>query len=258
MAKTAVTSRKAPAPKSGGKPLVIVESPAKAKTIGKILGGEYMIEASVGHIRDLPASAAEIPADKKKEPWARLGIDVEHDFQPLYVISPGKREQIRKLKALLKDASLLYLATDEDREGESISWHLEEVLDPVRGPRPGSTRSRRSYPEALEHPRAIDMNLVEAQETRRIVDRLYGYSVSPLLWKKIRPRLSAGRVQSVAVRLIVERERERIRFRSADYWDLTGGFEAAGLPNGCSRPRCSRWRADAWPSARTSTRRRAG
>ena len=215
--------------KKQGKSLVIVESPAKARTIGKFLGDEYQIEASIGHVRDLPSSAAEIPASLKKEKWARLGIDVESDFKPLYVVPRDKKDHLKKLKAAVADASILYLATDEDREGESISWHLLEELEPKceikRLVFHEITKS--AILEALEHPRDIDMALVEAQETRRLVDRLYGYTVSPLLWKKVKPQLSAGRVQSVAIRLIVERERERIRFHAADYWSLSATFAAA-------------------------------
>jgi DNA topoisomerase-1 len=212
------------------KPVVIVESPAKARTISKFLGKDYVIEASVGHVRDLPANAAEIPAAVKKEPWARLGIDVDEGFRPLYVVPKDKKEHLRKLKALVKDASILYLATDEDREGESISWHLLEELKPkVEVKRLVFHEiTKAAIQHALDNPREIDMDLVAAQETRRIVDRLFGYEVSPLLWRKIKPRLSAGRVQSVAVRLIVERERERIRFVPADWWDLIGTFAAEG------------------------------
>ncbi|HLQ38545.1 MAG TPA: type I DNA topoisomerase, partial [Planctomycetota bacterium] len=216
--------------KKHGKPLVIVESPAKARTIAKFLGSDYVIEASIGHIRDLPANAAEIPPALKKEKWARLGIDVDKEFRPLYVVPKEKKEQIKKLRDALKHAPVLYLATDEDREGESISWHLVQELQPK------CTIKRLVFHEitkpaileALKHPRQIDSDLVEAQETRRIVDRLYGYTVSPLLWKKVRPQLSAGRVQSVAVRLIVERERERMRFKPADYWSLEGVFAGQG------------------------------
>ncbi|MCC6671174.1 MAG: type I DNA topoisomerase [Planctomycetes bacterium] len=213
-----------------GKPLVIVESPTKARTIGKFLGSGFAIEASVGHIRDLPANAAEIPAELKKEKWARLGIDIDNEFLPLYVVPPGKQDQIRKLRKLLADAPTLYLATDEDREGESISWHLLEVLKPKVAIHRLVFHeiTKEAIQEALANPREIDTNLVEAQETRRLVDRLYGYSVSPLLWKKIRPRLSAGRVQSVAVRLVVEREEARIRFHAARYFDLAGTFAAKG------------------------------
>jgi DNA topoisomerase-1 len=218
--------------KAQSKPLVIVESPAKARTLSKFLGKDYDIEASIGHIRDLPASAAEIPAAYKGESWARLGIDIEHGFRPLYVVPRDKREQIRKLKTMVKDASLVYLATDEDREGESISWHLVEELEPKVEVRRLVFHeiTKTAILRALESPRDINQDLVEAQETRRLVDRLYGYTVSPLLWKKIRPKLSAGRVQSVAVRLVVEREQERIRFRSASYWDLEGTFHAEQGP----------------------------
>ncbi len=211
-----------------GKALVIVESPAKARTIAKFLGDDYAVEASVGHVRDLPANAEEIPAAVKKEKWARLGIDVEDDFKPLYIVPKHKKEQLKKLKALLKDASALYLATDEDREGESISWHLVQELKPKCDTHRLVFHeiTKTAIKAALENPRSIDQDLVEAQETRRLVDRLFGYSVSPLLWKKVKPRLSAGRVQSVAVRLVVEREQERIRFVSAGYWDLQGTFDA--------------------------------
>jgi DNA topoisomerase-1 len=208
--------------KQGGTPVVIVESPAKARTIGKFLGSDYRIEASIGHIRDLPSDASEVPAELKKEKWAKLGIDVEHDFKALYVVPADKREHLKKLRGMVKDAPVLYLATDEDREGESISWHLVQELRPKCETKRLVFHeiTKSAILEALENPRQIDMDLVEAQETRRLVDRLYGYTVSPLLWKKVRPRLSAGRVQSVAVRLIVERERERMRFQAADYWSL--------------------------------------
>lgn len=208
------------------KHLVIVESPAKARTLARFLGDDYHVEASIGHIRDLPESAAEIPAQFKKEPWARLGVNVEEGFEPLYVVPSSKKDHIRKLKALLKECDALYLATDEDREGESISWHLKEVLKPkVPIHRLVFHEiTKKAILEALETVRDIDEDLVRAQETRRILDRLYGYEVSPLLWKKVRPRLSAGRVQSVAVRLIVERERARMAFKRATYWDLVGQF----------------------------------
>ncbi len=221
------TARKA-APERGSRkrPLVIVESPAKARTIGGFLGSDFIIEACVGHVRDLPANAAEIPEKYKKEKWARLGIDVEGGFRPLYVVPKQKREHIRRLKQCLKDASCLYLATDEDREGEAISWHLVQELKPQVDVRRLVFHeiTKSAIHQALDHPRSINEDLVEAQETRRLVDRIYGYQVSPLLWKKIRPKLSAGRVQSVAVKLVVERERERSRFRSAAYWDVRGTF----------------------------------
>jgi DNA topoisomerase-1 len=209
------------------KPLVIVESPAKAKTIAGFLGQDYIVESSIGHIRDLPARAAEVPAAYKGEPWARLGIDVDNDFKPLYIVPPGRaKEQVRKLKELVKDASEIYLATDEDREGESIAWHLLEVL----GPRVPVKRmvfheiTKAAIERAVEEWREVNLPLVDAQETRRLLDRLYGYEVSPVLWKKVMPKLSAGRVQSVATRMIVERERERMRFRAAGWWDLEGTF----------------------------------
>ncbi|MBI5853215.1 MAG: type I DNA topoisomerase [Planctomycetes bacterium] len=218
------------AKRKDGLPVVIVESPAKARTIAKFLGSKYVIEASVGHVRDLPAGAEEIPEAYKKEKWARLGIDVDDDFKPLYVVPKEKAATIKKLKAAVKDASILYLATDEDREGESISWHLVQLLEPKVEVRRLVFHeiTKEAILHALENPRELDTDLVEAQETRRIVDRLYGYSVSPLLWRKIKPRLSAGRVQSVAVRLIVERERERLRFVPADWWDLRGTFGKRG------------------------------
>jgi DNA topoisomerase-1 len=209
-----------------GKALVIVESPAKARTIGKFLGRGYTVEASIGHIRDLPQGAKQIPAKFKDEPWSNLGVNVNDNFTPIYVIPPGKTKQIKLLKDLLKSADALYLATDEDREGEAISWHLLEVLKPKvpvhRLVFHEITQS--AIQDALQSPRDVDEGLVRAQETRRIVDRLYGYEVSPLLWRKVRPKLSAGRVQSVAVRLLVERERERMAFVSAAWWDLLGRF----------------------------------
>lgn len=209
-----------------GTSLVIVESPTKARTIANFLPAGFVVEASVGHIRDLPNSADEIPEDVKGQPWARLGIDVEHDFKPLYVVPPEKRKQVTKLKKLLRDAREVYLATDEDREGESISWHLVEVLEPDVPLRRLVFHeiTREAIQAALASPRELDTRLVKAQETRRILDRLYGYEVSPILWRKVKPRLSAGRVQSVTIRLIVERERERQRFRKSTYWDLTGTF----------------------------------
>jgi DNA topoisomerase-1 len=202
--------------------LVIVESPAKAKTIARYLGDGYVVESSIGHIRDLPRNAADVPASHKGQPWARLGVDVDNHFAPLYVVSADKRQQVSKLKALLKDADELFLATDEDREGEAIAWHLLETLKPKVPVRrmvfheitPAAIRA------AVASPRELDERLVDAQETRRILDRLYGYEVSPVLWKKVGPRLSAGRVQSVFTRLLVERERERMAFRAASYWDL--------------------------------------
>ena len=210
------------------KPLVIVESPAKAKTIAGYLGSGFVVESSVGHVRDLPDDASEIPAAYRGESWARLGIDVDNDFKPLYVVSSRKKDVVKRLKALLKDASELYLATDEDREGESIAWHLREVLSP-RVPVKRMVFHEITAPairRAVEDTRDLDMPLVDAQETRRMLDRLYGFEVSPVLWRRIKPRLSAGRVQSVATRMIVERERERMRFRAAGWWDLEASFTA--------------------------------
>ncbi|KPP96696.1 MAG: DNA topoisomerase TopA [Bacteroidetes bacterium HLUCCA01] len=212
------------------KSLVIVESPTKAKTIRKFLGKNYTVDSSYGHIRDLPASAKEIPAKFKKEKWANLGINTDDAFEPLYVISAEKKKVVKKLKDLLKDSDELILATDEDREGEGIAWHILEVL------KPNVPVKRMVFHEitkdainrALENFRTIDMNLVDAQETRRVVDRLAGYTISPLLWKKIAPGLSAGRVQSVAVELLVQRERERMRFRSGSYWDLRAKLTPSG------------------------------
>ena len=210
-------------------PLVIVESPAKAIKIAEYLGDDYMVESSIGHVRDLPRNAADVPATHKGEKWASLGIDVENDFKPLYIVSSEKKEHVRKLKALMKDASELVLATDKDREGEAIAWHLTEVLNPrVPVKRIVFTEiTPEAIQRAVESPGELDRRLVDAQEARRLLDRLYGYEVSPVLWKKVMPKLSAGRVQSVATRIVVERERERIEFRSANYWDIKGTFEAA-------------------------------
>lgn len=206
--------------------LVIVESPTKAKTIKRFLPPDYVVESSYGHIRDLPQSASDIPASVKTQPWARLGVNIEQDFAPLYIIPKEKKKQVTKLKALLKDADALYLASDEDREGEAISWHLLEVLKPTvpiyRMVFHEITKS--AIMAALEHPRQLDMHLVEAQEARRILDRLYGYEVSPILWRKIAPKLSAGRVQSAALHLIVAREQERMKFHNGEFWDITGTF----------------------------------
>lgn len=209
----------------GGRRLVIVESPAKAKTIKGYLGPGYVVEASVGHIRDLPNGAAEVP-DKYTGEVRRLGVDVEHDFAPIYVVNADKKAQVRKLKDLLAESDELFLATDEDREGEAIAWHLQEVLKPkVPVHRMVFHEiTKDAIRDAVANPRELNQRMVDAQETRRILDRLYGYEVSPVLWKKVMPRLSAGRVQSVATRMVVERERERIAFRSAEYWDLTGTF----------------------------------
>lgn len=218
----------------GGRRLVIVESPAKAKTIKGYLGPGYVVEASVGHIRDLPSGAAEVP-EKYTGEVRRLGVDVDHDFQPIYVVNADKKAQVRKLKELLAESDELFLATDEDREGEAIAWHLQEVLKPkVPVHRMVFHEiTKDAIQQAVANPRELNKRMVDAQETRRILDRLYGYEVSPVLWKKVMRGLSAGRVQSVATRLVVERERERIAFRSAEYWDLTGTFSTgrAGDPS---------------------------
>ena len=212
-----------------GTRLVIVESPAKARTIAGYLGKGYVVESSIGHIRDMPDKAAEIPEKYRAEPWARLGVDVDNDFQALYVVPSDKKQQVSKLKALLKDADELYLATDEDREGEAIAWHLTEEL------KPKVPTKRMVFHEitpeaiarAIANPTELNQGKVDAYQTRRVLDRLYGYEVSPVLWKKVMPRLSAGRVQSVATRLIVDKERDRIKFRSASYWDLEADFATA-------------------------------
>jgi DNA topoisomerase-1 len=201
---------------------VIVESPAKARKIASYLGSDYVVESSRGHIRDLPRGAADVPAKYKGESWARLGVDVDHAFEPLYIITPDKRSTVTELRNALKSADELYLATDGDREGEAIAWHLMQTLKPTVPVRRMVFHeiTERAIRAAAEHPRDLDQDLVDAQETRRILDRLYGYEVSPVLWRKVMPKLSAGRVQSVATRIIVRRERERIAFVSASYWDL--------------------------------------
>jgi DNA topoisomerase-1 len=209
--------------------LVIVESPAKARTIGGYLGQGYVVESSIGHIRDLPNSAADTPAKIKDKPWGRLAVDVDNGFEPYYVVPRDKKSHISKLKGLLKDADELYLATDEDREGEAIAWHLLDELKPKNIPVKRMVFheiTKAAILEAAENPRELAMDLVEAQETRRILDRLYGYEVSPVLWKKVMSGLSAGRVQSVATRLVVDREQERMAFKVASYWDLEGTFDA--------------------------------
>jgi DNA topoisomerase-1 len=223
-----VATKASNAANGSGHKLVIVESPAKAKTIAGYLGAGYVVESSIGHIRDLPRDASDVPAAIKGEKWGRLGVDVDNGFTPYYVVSRDKKPHMTKLKGLLKEASELYLATDEDREGEAIAWHLQEELKPkVPVHRMVFHEiTKQAIQEAVASPRALDLDLVEAQEARRILDRLYGYEVSPVLWKKIMPKLSAGRVQSVATRLVVNRERERIAFRVASYWDLEGTFDA--------------------------------
>jgi DNA topoisomerase-1 len=215
-----------------GTKLVIVESPAKARKIGSFLGDDYVVEASVGHIRDLPQRAADIPKEFKKFAWAKEGVNIEEDFAPLYVINPDKKAKVSELKELMKDADELILATDEDREGEAIAWHLIEVLRPKIPVKRMVFHeiTKEAIQKAANETRDLDYRLVDAQETRRVLDRLYGYRLSPVLWKKVMPRISAGRVQSVATRLIVERERERMAFISSAWWDLAAvcepGFNA--------------------------------
>ena len=209
--------------------LVIVESPTKAKTIRNFLPDGYQVEASMGHVRDLPQSATEIPAAVKKEEWARIGVNVRANFEPLYVIPKDKQKKVKELRSAIKGADELILATDEDREGESISWHLTQVLKPKVPIKRMVFHeiTREAIQKALQECRDIDEDLVHAQETRRILDRLVGYTLSPLLWKKIAPRLSAGRVQSVAVTLLVDRERERRAFKKGEYWDLKADLNHA-------------------------------
>ena len=212
-----------------GTRLVIVESPAKARTIAGYLGKGYVVESSIGHIRDMPDKAAEIPEKYRAQPWARLGVDVDNDFKALYVVPADKKQQVSKLKTLLKDADELYLATDEDREGEAIAWHLLEELKPKVPTRRMVFHeiTPEAIARAIANPTQLNDGKVDAYQTRRVLDRLYGYEVSPVLWKKVMPKLSAGRVQSVATRLIVDREWERIKFRSAGYWDLEAEFGTA-------------------------------
>jgi DNA topoisomerase-1 len=239
--KKGVTAKKAAAAKKvaakngaagaagAGRRLVIVESPHKARTIAGFLGQGYVVESSIGHIRDMPDKAAEIPEKYRKEPWARLGVNVDEGFEALYVVHADKKSQVSKLKSLLKDADELLLATDEDREGEAIAWHLLEELKP-KVPTHRMVFHEitpEAIAQAVANPRDLDQGLVDAYQTRRVLDRLYGYEVSPVLWKKVMPKLSAGRVQSVATRLVVARERERMAFRTARYWDLEAVFAAA-------------------------------
>ena len=209
------------------KKLVIVESPAKARKIGDYLGDGFIVEASVGHIRDLPQRAADIPKDVKKLAWSKEGVDIENDFAPLYVINPDKKAKVAELKELMKGADELLLATDEDREGEAIAWHLVEVLEPKIPIKRMvfNEITKEAIQAAVENTRDLDYNLIDAQETRRVLDRLYGYRLSPVLWKKVMPRISAGRVQSVATKLIVEKERERMAFISSSWWDLNATCE---------------------------------
>src|SRR2546430_10520412 len=210
---------------STGKRMVIVESPAKAKTISGYLGPGYVVEASLGHVRDLPSKAADVPLKYKKEPWARLGVDVDNGFTPLYVVSSDRKSQIAKLTKLAKEVDEVYLATDEDREGEAIAWHLLETIKP-KVPVKRMVFHEITKPAiqaAVSSPRDLDRNLVNAYEYRRILDRLYGYEVSPVLWKKVMPKLSAGPVQSVATRVAGGRERARVAVRPPPYPDHPAG-----------------------------------
>ncbi|WP_225755050.1 type I DNA topoisomerase [Actinotalea sp. Marseille-Q4924] len=219
-----------------GRKLVIVESPAKARTIAGYLGDSYTVEASVGHIRDLP-QPSELPADMKKGPFGKFAVDVDHGFEPYYVVDPDKKKKVAELKRALKESDELYLATDEDREGEAIAWHLLQELKPKVPVKRMVFHeiTREAITRALENTRELDERLVDAQETRRILDRLYGYEVSPVLWRKVRQGLSAGRVQSVATRMVVERERERMAFRAADYWDVRGEFHVQAPADDAAR-----------------------
>ena len=224
-------SKKATSPGGGlGRALVIVESPTKGRTIRAFLPDGYTVAASMGHIRDLPGDAKEIPAKYKGEEWARIGVNVANNFEPLYIVPSDKKSVVKELKDLLKDVDTLYLATDEDREGESISWHLLEVLQPKVPVKRMVFHeiTKEAIGEALQHTRDVDQDMVRAQETRRILDRLVGYTLSPLLWKKVAFGLSAGRVQSVATRLVVDRERERMAFRTGSYWDLSATLALSG------------------------------
>jgi DNA topoisomerase-1 len=229
-----VATEKTATNQPGVRRLVIVESPAKAKTIAGYLGSGFEVEASVGHIRDLP-TPSELPAEEKKGRFGKFAVDVNADFEPFYVVDADKKKKVAELKRALKQADELFLATDEDREGEAIAWHLLQVLDPKVPVRRMVFHeiTRDAIREAVEQTRELDQSLVDAQETRRILDRLYGYEVSPVLWRKVRQGLSAGRVQSVATRLVVERERERIAFRTAEYWDIEATLEK---PGGASAP----------------------
>lgn len=240
---------------ASGRRLVIVESPRKARTIAEYLGPEFDVEASVGHIRDLP-QPSELPADMKKGPFGKFAVDVDNGFEAYYVVDADKKKKVSELKRALKDADELFLATDEDREGEAIAWHLLEVLQPKIPVHRMVFHeiTREAIQRALEQTRDLDERLVDAQETRRILDRLYGYEVSPVLWRKVRAGLSAGRVQSVATRLVVERERERMAFRAASYWDVTGTFAPAeGTETQREfEARLVAWTGSGWPPDVTS------
>ena len=206
------------------KKLVIVESPAKAKTIGSYLGPDFEVLASIGHIRDLHPNAKGLPEELRKKWWADYSVDVDNDFEAIYEVPPEKSQQVSRLRQAMKGKEELILATDEDREGESISWHLLQTLKPAKAVKVSRIAfheiTKQAIQEALQNPRQIDKDLVEAQEARRILDRLYGYTLSPVLWSRVMKNLSAGRVQSPAVKLIVDRDIQRRDFRTANYWDL--------------------------------------
>jgi DNA topoisomerase-1 len=240
--------------------LVIVESPAKARKLASYLGANYVVESSRGHIRDLPRSAADVPAKFKGEPWARLGVDVDNAFEPLYIVTPDKKSTVAELKGALQGADELYLATDGDREGEAIAWHLLETLKPRVPVRRMVFHeiTESAIQAAAADPRDLDQDLVDAQETRRILDRLYGYEVSPVLWKKVMPKLSAGRVQSVATRIIVQRERERIAFVSATFWDLSATLATPEVAQDAATPRSFGARLVAVDGAKVATGRDFG
>ncbi|HYZ08607.1 MAG TPA: type I DNA topoisomerase [Pseudonocardiaceae bacterium] len=240
--------------------MVIVESPAKARKLASYLGANYVVESSRGHIRDLPRSAADVPAKFKGEPWARLGVDVDNAFEPLYIVTPDKKSTVAELKGALQGADELYLATDGDREGEAIAWHLLETLKPRVPVRRMVFHeiTESAIQAAAADPRDLDQDLVDAQETRRILDRLYGYEVSPVLWKKVMPKLSAGRVQSVATRIIVQRERERIAFVSATFWDLSATLATPEVAQDAATPRSFGARLVAVDGAKVATGRDFG
>ncbi len=231
-----------------GRRLVIVESPAKARTIAGYLGDGFSVESSIGHIRDLPSRASEIPKEDRAR-YGTLGVDIEGGFEPYYIVDADKKRVVTDLRKKLADADELLLATDEDREGEAIAWHLLQVLKPKKGVvvrrMVFHEITKDAIKRALEETREIDEHLVDAQETRRVLDRLYGFEVSPVLWKKVMPRLSAGRVQSVATRLVVERERERMAFVAASYWDVVGTFDPGGFEATAGRARRHEGRAGA-------------
>ncbi|GAB3869301.1 hypothetical protein GCM10029964_001300 [Kibdelosporangium lantanae] len=255
----ATRTKKSDGSANGAEPrrLVIVESPAKAKKIASYLGRNFVVESSKGHIRDLPRKAAEVPAKYKGQSWASLGVNVDDGFEPIYIVTPDKKSTVTELREALKTVDEVYLATDGDREGEAIAWHLLETLKPKVPVRRMVFYeiTEQAIQEAANNTRDLDIDLVDAQETRRILDRLYGYEISPVLWKKVMPRLSAGRVQSVATRIVVQRERERMAFKSASYWDIAATMDAGAKADpATSAPGSSPSTAPGWPAAATSAR----